>query len=276
MRASRATLERHAYAIRRHVLSIAGGPTGAHVGGSLSCADILAVLYFDTLRTRPDDPQWEQRDYFVLSKGHASAALYGTLAERGFLSPEELASYGMPRSRLAGHPMRGVPGVEFTTGSLGHGLSLGVGLALAAVLDGLPNRVFVLAGDGEMQEGSVWEALMYGAHMTLDNLLLIVDRNGWQITGRTEETVALESLPDRISAFGWNVRVVDGHDVEALRANLAIAGSKGGPHALVALTTKGRGVPFLENRKKSHYVTLKPELLARAQAGLAASVRARK
>jgi transketolase len=262
-------LRRHAYAIRRDILELAASPDGTHVGGSLSCADILATLYFDVLRVRPEEPDWPERDYFILSKGHASAALYAALAERGFLAREELATYGQPSGRLAGHPLRAVPGVEFSTGSLGHGLSLGIGLALAARMDGGPNRVFVLLGDGELQEGSVWEALMAAAHFQLENLVAIVDRNGLQITGETEECIALEPLDDRLSDFGFAVREVDGHDVEALSTLLAstpLAPRK--PSAVLARTTKGRGVGFLEGRKKSHYAKLRPDVLERARASL--------
>jgi transketolase len=268
-------LRTRAHAIRGHILTMAASPEGTHIGGSLSSADILAVLYFAILRVRPDEPDWPERDYFVLSKGHASAALYATLAERGFLPVEELASYARPGSRLAGHPLRHVPGVEVPTGSLGHGLSLGVGLALAARLDDRPNRAFVLLGDGELQEGLVWEALMSAAQFGLGNLTAIVDRNGLQITGRTEECIGLDPLADRLTAFGWSVRTVDGHDVEALgEALLAVDPDGRRPTALVALTTKGRGVPFLEDRRASHYARLTPQLLQRARAGLAARQKA--
>ncbi|MGQ0825907.1 MAG: transketolase [Actinomycetota bacterium] len=258
-----------AYAIRRHVLDIAAGPEGTHVGGSLSCADLLAVLFFAVLKFRPDDPQWPDRDYFVLSKGHASAALYGALAECGLLPAEELRTYGRRGSRLAGHPLSSVPGVEFATGSLGHGLSLGVGLALAAQRDGRPSRVFVLLGDGELQEGSVWEAVMSASHLGLDNLVAIVDRNDWQITGRTEDCISLEPLADRWRAFGWNVLDVDGHDIEAVQATLGCgARAPGQPSVVLAKTTKGRGVRFLEDKKSSHYVTLSRALYKRALASL--------
>jgi transketolase len=168
--------------------------------------------------------------------------------------------------------MRRVPGVEFGTGSLGHGLSLGVGLALAARLDGRPSRSFVLLGDGELDEGSVWEAAMSGAHFGLDNLVAIVDRNGWQITGRTEETMRLEPLADRWRAFGWEVAEVDGHDLDALRAVFhATPFAPGRPSLVIARTTKGRGVRLFENRKKSHHVTLTSQLYERAVASLRAS-----
>jgi transketolase len=247
-------------------------PEGTHVGGSLSITDILTVLYFDVLDVDPDEPDRPERDHFVLSKGHASAALYAVLSQRGFFPEEECDTYGRSGSRLAGHPMRRVPGVEFGTGSLGHGLSLGVGLALAARLDGRPSRSFVLLGDGELDEGSVWEAAMSGAHFGLDNLVAIVDRNGWQITGRTEETMRLEPLADRWRAFGWEVAEVDGHDLDALRAVFHAAPfAPGRPSLVIARTTKGRGVRLFENRKKSHHVTLTSQLYERAVASLRAS-----
>ncbi|HXM56896.1 MAG TPA: transketolase [Candidatus Dormibacteraeota bacterium] len=265
------TLAERALAIRRHVLAMAASPEGTHAGGSLSCADILAVLFFAVLRIDPDEPRWPDRDHFVLSKGHAGAALYAALAERGLLPVEELATYARSGSRLAGHPLRSVPGVEFPTGSLGHGLGLGVGLALGARHDGRPSRTFVLLGDGELQEGSVWEAAMAAPHLGLDRLTAIVDRNGWQISGRTEECLAMEPLADRWRAFGWHAVEVDGHDLETLRDALSASPVEPRrPTALIARTTKGRGVRFLEDRKKSHYVKLSPELHRRALATLAA------
>lgn len=258
--------------VRRHVLAIGAGPEGTHVGGSLSAVEILVTLFFHELRIRPSDPDWPDRDFFVLSKGHASAGLYGALAERGFIDREELGTYGLYGGRLAGHPLRAVPGVEFPTGSLGHGLSLGVGVALGAKRTGRPNRAFVLLGDGELQEGSVWEAVMAAPHFELDNLVAIVDRNGWQISGTTEECVRLEPLADRWASFGWNVLSVDGHDPDALVGAYASAqATRGKPTVIVARTLKGRGVRFFEDRKKSHYVTLSPQLYERALASLRGS-----
>lgn len=247
-----------ARAVRRHVVRMAGGPAGAHAGGSLSCADVLAVLHSDVLTGD---------DRFVLSKGHSAPALYAVLAETGRIDPAELDGYAQPGSRLFGHPPKDLPGVEFATGSLGHGLGLATGLALAERLHGGPGRVFALLGDGELQEGSVWEAVMYAAHARLENLVMVVDRNGRQITGETEDCVALEPLPERFAAFGWCVRDVDGHDIDALTGALTTPGD-GRPVAVVARTVKGRGVPFLEGKTSSHYVTLKPQLVQRALAAL--------
>jgi transketolase len=246
--------------IRRDVVRMAGGPQGAHVGGSLSCADILAVLHLAVLG---------EHDRFVLSKGHAAPALYSVLAATGLLPPEELDGYTRPGSRLFGHPPHGLPGVPFATGSLGHGLALATGLALGERLSGGPGRVYTLLGDGELQEGSVWESFMYAGHRSLDNLVAVIDRNDLQITGATEECVGLEPLVDRITAFGWTARPVDGHDHGALRT--ALTEPARGPVAIVARTVKGRGVPFLEGRVSSHYAKLRPALVARALAALEAN-----
>jgi transketolase len=264
-----AALRARALAVREHILAIGATPLGTHVGGSLSAADILVALYFHTLRVRPGEPDWPERDHFVLSKGHASAALYATLAERGFFDPAELASYGQSGGRLLSHPTTKVPGVEFATGSLGHGLSLAVGLALAARRAGRPNRAFALLGDGELQEGSVWEAAMSAAHFGLDNLTALVDRNRLQINGSTEKRMRLEPLADRWTAFGWRAVPVSGHDLGQLVEVLdSVPAEAGRPTVLIADTTKGRGVSFLENRKQSHYAALGPDTHARALAAL--------
>lgn len=265
-------LRQRALHIREHILAMASGPEGAHVGGSMSIADVMAVLYFNVLRIRPDDPLWEGRDYFILSKGHAGVGLYATLTERGFFPVEEIATYSRFGSRLAGHPLRKIPGVEFPTGSLGHGLSLGVGLALAAQRDGRSNRSFVALGDGELQEGSVWEAVMAGAHYGLDNLTAIVDRNRLQISGSTENIMQLEPLADRWRSFGWGVVEVDGHDLPALLDTFAgLPVEPGKPSAVIARTIKGRGLKSLEGRKKVHYAKLSAAQYQRALAELRAT-----
>lgn len=262
-------LARSAHQIRERILEMGAGPEGTHVGGSLSATDVLTVLYGAVLRVRPGEPDWPDRDWFVLSKGHAGAALYATLAEFGFIPLAECAQYARPGSRLAGHPLRRLDGVEFPTGSLGHGLSLAVGAALGLRRTGRPGRVFALLGDGELQEGSVWEAAMSAAHHRLDRLTAIVDRNGWQISGTTEQCMTLEPLADRWRDFGWAVAEVDGHDLAQLHGALSGApAQEGRPTAVIARTLKGRGVPIFENRKKSHYVTLTPQLHHRALAGL--------
>ncbi|MEV8068691.1 MULTISPECIES: transketolase [Streptomyces] len=264
-------LRGRALAVREHVLRIGAGANGAHVGGSLSAADILVALYFAVLRVRPQEPDWAGRDHFVLSKGHAGAALYATLAERGFLPVPELDTYGSPAGRLMAHPTPAVPGVEFATGSLGHGLSLATGLALAARRAGRPNRVFTLMGDGELQEGSVWEAAMAAAHLKLDNLTAVVDRNRLQISGPTEGRMGLEPLADKWRAFGWEVAEVDGHDFDELVPALRAAPASGRPTVLIAETVKGRGVRHLEHRKQSHFAKLGEAAYERALAALRAS-----
>ncbi|HEY1354084.1 MAG TPA: transketolase [Ktedonobacteraceae bacterium] len=261
-------LRQQATRIREHILAMGAGPEGAHVGGALSAADLLTILYFQVLRLRPEDPAWDGRDYFILSKGHGGVGLYATLAERGFFPPAELATYAQA-GRLAAHPLRSVPGVEFPTGSLGHGLSLGLGRALAARRDGRGNRTYVLLGDGELQEGSIWEAAMAAAHFQLDNLVAIVDRNQLQITGLTEQQIRLEPLGQRWDSFGWRVLEVDGHDLQALSKTFALLATHSGqPAVIIAHTVKGRGVRFLEQHKKSHYVSFSPRLYQRARTEL--------
>jgi transketolase len=257
--------------IRGHVIDMCAGGEGGHLGGSLSIVDILTVLYFGVLRVDParrDDPG---RDMFVLSKGHGAIALYATLAERGFLPVDELAAYGKPGSRLLGHPVRAVPGVEMPTGSLGHGLALGLGFALAARLAGSSRRTFVVTGDGELQEGACWEAAGCAAALGADQLVVIVDRNGMQLTGATEAISPLEPLADRWAAFGWSVREADGHDHGALAAALGSAPwQPGRPSVLIASTQKGYGISFLTGQAASHYATLSERQHTRARAALAA------
>ena len=256
--------------VRGHVVDMCAGREGGHLGGSLSIVDILTVLYFGVLRVDPAWPENPDRDMFVLSKGHGALALYATLAERGFLPVGELASYGQPGSRLMGHPMRDLPGVEVSTGSLGHGLSLGLGFALAARLAASERRSFVITGDGELQEGSCWETAACAAAQRADNLVAIVDRNGLQLTGPTEGISPLEPLADRWRAFGWSVREADGHDQAALAAALgATPWEPGRPSVLIARTTKGHGIRFLAGKPVCHYATLSERQHARAHASLA-------
>jgi transketolase len=225
-----------------------------HPGGDLSAADILATLFFETLRVDPRSPRDPNRDRFILSKGHASGALYATLAEAGFIPHADLDTYMQPLSMLNGHPDRNkVPGVEANTGPLGHGLPIAVGAALAAKMDGASWRTFVLTGDGELQEGSNWEAAMAASQFRLDNLTAIVDRNGLQQGDETENTVGLEPLADRFKAFGWAVVEVDGHDCAALARTFAAVPEPGRPTCVLARTIKGRGVSFIEGRVEWHH-----------------------
>jgi transketolase len=260
--------------IRLHVVDMCAGSEGGHLGGSLSIVDILTVLYFSVLRVDPARPDHPARDVCVLSKGHGALALYAALAERGYLPVAELASYGQPGSRLMGHPVRAVPGVEMPTGSLGHGLALGLGFALAARLAGTRQRTFVITGDGELQEGSCWEAVGCAAAQHADGLVAIVDRNGFQLTGPTQDICPLEPLASRWRAFGWAAQEVDGHDRAALAQALSSAPwEPGRPSVVLARTEKGHGIPFLAGRTESHYVTLRERQHARSRAALAAFAR---
>lgn len=226
-----------------------------HPGGDLSATDILTALFFDVLRVDPADPKRANRDRFILSKGHCSAALYATLAEAGFFPREKLSEYMKPLSMLNGHPDRNkVPGVEANTGPLGHGLPIGVGAARASKMDGASWRVFVLTGDGELQEGSNWEAAMAATQFRLDNLVVIVDRNRLQQGDGTEATVGLEPLAERWRSFGWAVTEVDGHDFQALLAAFhRIPFEPGRPNCVIAHTHKGRGVSFMEDKVEWHH-----------------------
>jgi transketolase len=263
------TLEAQATRIREHVVDMCAGPEGAHLGGSMSIVEVLTALYFEVLRVDPERPDDPERDVLVLSKGHSAAALYAALAERGFFPVEELAEYARPGSRLAGHPTRAVPGVEVPTGSLGHGLAVAAGFALAARLEGSDRRTFAILGDGELQEGSVWEAALGAAGLGLDRLVAVVDRNELQLTGSTESICPLEPLADKWRSFGWAVREVDGHDLGAVVPALASTPWRpGSPSLLLAHTVKGQGIPMVAGRVQSHYATLSPRMHTRARAAL--------
>ena len=265
-------LERRANDMRADIVRMIAEAGSGHPGGSLSCADILAALYFGgVLEHDPLNPQWEGRDRFILAKGHAAPALYAVLAQAGYFPREELATLRKLGSRLQGHPdSNQVPGVEVSTGSLGQGLSIAAGAAAGLRLDGAPQTVFALLGDGECQEGQVWEAAMFAAHRKLDNLVAIVDRNGLQIDGRTCDVCDPGDLGAKFAAFGWDVDEVDGHDLDALVAVLgaAKAGRDGRPHAVIARTVKGKGVPFMENEAGWHGKAPNAEQAAEALAAL--------
>jgi len=248
-------LEALARAVRARSLRMVHRAGLGHPGGDLSAADILVTLYFRALRIDPARPADPARDRFIMSKGHCSAALYATLAMRGYFPEAELDEFMAPLSRLSGHPNRTeLPGVEANTGPLGHGVPIAAGAALAARMDGAPWRSFVLTGDGELQEGSNWEAIMAAAHYGLDNLILIVDRNGIQQGGPTESILRVDPLGEKFRAFGWSVREVDGHDCAALAESFAsVPFEPGRPSCVIARTVKGRGVPFMENRAEWHH-----------------------
>ncbi|HUV05502.1 MAG TPA: transketolase [Armatimonadota bacterium] len=242
-------LEDKAREMRKDIIIMVGVAKSGHPGGSLSAADILAALYFHVMRYDAKNPKWPDRDKFVLSKGHACPVLYAALAEAGFYPKEEIITFRNINSRLQGHPdMKKLPGVEFTTGSLGQGLSGANGMALAGKLDKKDYRVFCMIGDGESQEGQIWEAAMAAAHYKLDNLVGITDFNGLQIDGRNCEVMTVTPLPDKWRAFGWNVIEIDGHDfTQILDALSPKSGVEGKPTMIIAHTIKGKGVSFMEN-----------------------------
>lgn len=250
-------LDARSLALRRRMLDALYRGGRGHLPSAFSCAEILRLLYDSVLRVNPAAPDDPDRDRFILSKGHGCLALYIMLAERGFFPAEELDRFCAFGSILGGHPERGlIPGVEASTGSLGHGPSLGVGLALAARLDGRPSRVFVLCGDGETNEGSVWEALMSAAKHRLEHFTLIVDYNRMQSWGAVEEILPLEPYADKFKAFGAGVAEVDGHDLAELgRAFERLPLSPGRPSVIIARTVKGRGLPALENNLAWHHKT---------------------
>lgn len=243
-----------AWRIRRHGIEMTHVSQGSHIGSILSVADIVAVLYADVADADPADPGRADRDRIILSKGHAGAAIYAALAEKGFLAVDELLTHYADGSRLSGHVShKGVPGVEFSTGSLGHGLSVAAGMAYAAKLDGKPHRVFVILGDGECDEGAVWEAALVANHYALDNLTAVIDRNRMQSLDDTEKTIALEPFAAKWQAFGWDVHQVNGHDHDQLRYAFDAARSASGPSVIIAETVKGKGVSFMENDILWHY-----------------------
>ena len=248
-------LRKLAAAVRRYDLQTVHGAKLGHVGGEMSATDILVTLYFAVLRvdpTKPDDPD---RDRFILSKGHSAVALYTTLAHRGFIPMEQLDTFAQPLSKLNGHPDRNkVPGVETNTGPLGHGLPVAVGAALAAKLQDASWRVFVLTGDGELQEGSNWEAAMSAAHYKLDNLTVIVDRNRLQQGDWTEQTMHLEPLADKWRAFGWSVAEADGHNIAQLLQTFSrVPFEPGKPSCIIAHTHKGQGISFMRDKAAWHH-----------------------
>ncbi|SEG92174.1 transketolase [Nonomuraea solani] len=264
-----AELDRLATDVRRNIVRTIDRAGMGHIGGDLSVTDILVSCFYGALSVDPERPQWTGRDRFVLSKGHCAAALYSTLAQCGFFATAELDTFMAPLSALNGHPNRlKVPGVETNTGALGHGLPVATGCALAAKIDGVSWRTFVVLGDGELQEGSNWEAAMAASHYGLSSLTAIVDRNRLQQGARTEETNALGALEDKWRSFGWEVREVDGHDHLALLR--AMNGPRTGrPVAVIANTIKGKGVSFMEDRVEWHHKVPTPEQVDAALAELA-------
>ena len=248
------TSEQLAWLIRRHGIEMTHLSGGSHIGAVLSAADILAVLYADILRYDPENPEWDGRDRFIMSKGHAGAAVYAALAESGFFAPTELKTHYQNGSRLSGHVSHHLPGVDLSTGSLGHGLCAAAGMALAAKQDGKHHRVFAVLGDGECDEGSVWEAALFANQYRLENLVAIIDHNHMQSLDTCEKTLELEDFGAKWRAFGWNVIELNGHDHNALRSALTDTRSAGHkPTVVIANTVKGKGVSFMENDILWHY-----------------------
>ena len=261
-------LEAKTRLFRREILEMTFKAGSGHPGGSLSAVDIITVLYYHQMRVDPKNPKWADRDRFVLSKGHVCPALYAVLAEIGFFPKEALWTLRRPESILQGHPdMRLTPGVEMSTGSLGQGLSVACGMALAARLDEKDYAVYCMLGDGEVQEGNVWEGAMFASHERLDNLIAILDRNRLQIEGFTEDVMTLNPLEDKWKAFGWTVlELEDGNDIKQILNVLDKAVERQGkPKIIIANTIKGKGVSFMENRAEYHGRALSPDEMKRAR-----------
>lgn len=264
-------LQRQAQTLRQDIVKMIGAAGSGHPGGSLSAADIITVLFFDILRHRPSEPEWADRDRFILSKGHGAPALYAALARSGYFPVEELKTLRKLGSPLQGHPEKGkLAGAEASTGSLGQGASIGAGMALAGRLDRKDYRVYVLMGDGEANEGQVWEAAMFAAHYKLDHLTVILDCNRQQLDGWTEEILSIEPLGEKWRTFGWHVLDIDGHDLaQILDAFKEAKRTAGKPTLILARTTKGKGVSFMENNLEFHGVAPTPDQVETAMKELA-------
>lgn len=267
-----------AYHLRQHVLDIVMAGKGGHIGGDMSVIDVLVTLYFDQMNISPENQDDPNRDLFVLSKGHSVEALYAVLAEKGFFPYEQvLAEFSKFGSKFIGHPNNKLPGIEMNSGSLGHGLPVSIGMALAAKMDNRPTRVYTVMGDGELAEGSVWEGAMAGGHYKLDNLCAVVDRNRLQISGSTEDVMQQDDQCTRWASFGWHTIAVPGNDIPSLhRAFEEAKATKGKPTVIIANTTKGCGSPVMENKANWHhkvptaeeYAQIMQDLKAREEAAL--------
>lgn len=264
-------LKKVANNIRIGAIEAVHSAKSGHPGGALSSADIMACLYFSELRIDPENPTDAERDRFVLSKGHSCPALYAALAHRGYFDVEELKGFRHLGSIMQGHPdMKNIKGVDMSAGSLGQGFSCACGMALAGKLDNKDYRVYTLIGDGESQEGQIWEAMMFGAHYKLDNLCLIIDNNGLQIDGKVEDVMNTMPYESKLEAFGWNVVSIDGHSIEEILKAFEIArATKGKPTAIVAKTVKGKGVSYMENEAGWHGKAPNDDEYAQAMAELA-------
>jgi len=260
--------------VRMDIIEAVYNAKSGHPGGSLSSADILTYLYFNVLNIDPQNPKMENRDRFVLSKGHCSPLLYSVLAERGYFPREHVKTFRKIDSNLQGHPdMKNIPGVDMSTGSLGQGVSTACGMALAAKLNKKDYRVYSLLGDGEIQEGQVWEAAMFASHYKLDNLCIVVDNNGLQIDGKIDDVMSPYPIDEKFAAFGWNVINIDGHNFDEIEAAFAAAKTVSGkPTAIIAKTIKGKGVSFMENQVGWHGSAPNDEQYAQAVAEIKATM----
>ena len=252
-------LKKKAIEIRREVLKMIDRSRTGHTSSDLSCTDILVALYYGVMNVNPKDSKMDNRDQYVQSKGHAVEALWAVLADKGFFPKEELKTYSQFGTRLIGHPNNKVEGIEMNTGSLGHGLPVSVGIALAGKMDKDNYHTYTLLGDGELAEGSVWEGAMAAANFKLDNLTAIIDRNKLQITGSSESVMAVENLKAKWEAFGWEVHEIPGNDIERLVETLTAPNKVGRPKMVIALTTKGKGVSFMENQAVWHHKVPAPD-----------------
>lgn len=262
--------------IRLGILEGTYNAGSGHPGGSLSCADVMAYLYFSELNVDPANPKWEDRDRFVLSKGHAAPALYAALSLRGFFPREDIKTLRQIDSHLQGHPdMNKTPGVDISTGSLGIGVSNACGMAIAAKLQNKDYRVYAITGDGELQEGQIWESAMFASHYKLDNLIVFSDLNGLQIDGKTSDVMSVEPIDKRFEAFGWNVARINGHDFDAIEAAVEAAKQvKGKPSVIICDTVKGKGVSFMEDKAGWHGVAPKKDEYEAAVAEVKARIEA--
>lgn len=267
-------LELAAAKSRRNVLRMVEASHHGHLGGAMSCLDIVTALYFHKMNVRPEDPKWADRDRFLLSAGHKCMVQYAVLAERGYFDKSVLDTYGGLKTKIPGHPdMHKLPGIEANTGALGHGLSIASGMALALRAEGKDSKVYVVMGDGELAEGSNWEAAAVAAHYGLDNLVVFVDFNGLQISGKVQDIMNFTPIAEHFAAFGWAVRDIDGNNMEEVVSTLdALPLEKGKPNLIVAHTIKGRGVSFAENKASYHYWTPKGDEMAQAIAEVESNI----
>ena len=263
-------LKEQARKIRKDIVAMICQAKSGHPGGSLSAAEIVTYLYFEEMKIDPANPKWEERDRFVLSKGHAAPVLYAALANKGYFPTEELATLRKIGSHLQGHPdMNKVPGVDMSTGSLGTGISAAVGMALALQMDQKDNYVYALLGDGELQEGQVWEAAMAAGQYKLDHLIAFVDNNGLQIDGNIDDVMSPNPVDQKFAAFGWHVQVIDGHDFQQIADAVAAAkAEQGKPSVIIAKTVKGKGVSYMENQAGWHGSAPSEEQVAQAMSEL--------